>query len=112
LQDILNAQGYAQGGMAGPGFAFVGEQGPELVSFGSSAHVSTANATSSYFGSIRQAITAASSEQTEILKDQVNELQALVRLQAAANRELINQLSGIKSETAESTRLARIEASA
>jgi hypothetical protein len=103
---------FANGGMADSGFAFVGEQGPELVNFSAPAHVSTANATSNYFGSIRQAITAASSEQTEILKDQVNELQALVRLQAAANRELINQLSGIKSETAESTRLARIEASA
>jgi tape measure domain-containing protein len=104
--------GFANGGAFGPGLAMVGEQGPEMVSFNGSGHVSSAGATSNFFAGIRDAITITSSQQTELLKEQVNELQALVRLQAAANRELINQLSEIRTETAESTRLAKVEASA
>jgi hypothetical protein len=104
--------GFARGGAFGPGLAMVGEQGPEMVSFNGSGHVSSAGATSNFFAGIRDAITITSSQQTELLKEQVSELQALVRLQAAANRELINQLSEIRTETAESTRLAKVEASA
>lgn len=104
--------GFARGGAFGPGLAMVGEQGPEMVSFNGSGHISSAGATSNFFAGIRDAITITSSQQTELLKEQVNELQALVRLQAAANRELINQLSEIRTETAESTRLAKVEASA
>jgi hypothetical protein len=104
--------GFAKGGAFGPGLAMVGEQGPEMVSFNGSGHVSSAGATANFFAGIRDAINITSSQQTELLKEQVNELQALVRLQAAANRELINQLSEIKSETAESTRIAKKEATA
>ena len=104
--------GFAKGGAFGPGLAMVGEQGPEMVSFNGSGHVSSAGATSNFFSSIRDAINITSSQQTELLKEQVSELQALVRLQSAANRELINQLSEIRTETAESTRIAKVEASA
>ena len=97
--------GFATGGTAGQGLALVGEQGPELISMQSSGYVTPAGATANFFGSIKEAITLTSGQQMTLMKEQVVELQALVRLQAAANRELINQLSEIRSETAESTRI-------
>lgn len=82
-----------------------------MVSSGG-GYVSSAGATANFFKTIKDAVVVTSNEQTALLKEQIGELQALVRLQSAANRELISQLSEIKSETAESTRIAKIEASA
>lgn len=103
---------YANGGTASPGLAVVGEYGPELVSFGSTGYVSTAGATANFFKTIKDAVVITSAQQTELLKEQVAELQALVRLQSAASREMIKQLSEIRSETSEATRIAKVEASA
>ena len=46
------------------------------------------------------------------LKAQTHELQALVRLQSAANQEMIKELKGMKAELAEVSRKAKIEAAA
>lgn len=102
---------YASGGNMRAGLSLVGEYGPELVS-SRGGHVSSAKDTENFFASIKEAITLSSSQQIEVLKGQVQELQALVRLQSAANREIITQLSDIKSESSETTRIARLEASA
>jgi hypothetical protein len=103
--------GFAKGGMMSAGLSLVGEYGPELVSSGG-GYVSSAGATANFFKTIKDAVIITSAQQTELLKEQVGELQALVRLQSAANRELINQLSEIRSETSEATRIAKVEASA
>jgi len=97
--------GFAKGGMASPGLALVGEQGPELVSFGSTAHVSTANQTRGFFSGIQSAIEKGDAEQT-------TELQALVRLQSAANQQLIKEMKELKGEMAELARKAKLEAAA
>lgn len=97
--------GFARGGMAGPGFAVVGEEGPELVRFGTNAHVSTAGQTSNLFAGIRESIEKGDAEQ-------VNELQALVRLQSAANQQLIKEMRELKGEMAELSRKAKLEAAA
>ncbi len=102
---------FASGGSMSAGISLVGESGPELISSGG-GYVSSAGATANFFKTIKDAVVVTSNEQTALLKEQIGELQALVRLQSAANRELISQLSEIKSETAESTRIAKIEASA
>jgi len=103
--------GFAKGGAMGAGLSLVGEYGPELISSGG-GYVSTAGATANFFKTIKDAVVITSAEQTALLKEQIGELQALVRLQSAANRELITQLSEIRNETAESTRIAKVEASA
>lgn len=96
---------YANGGVATPGLAMVGEQGPELVSFGSSAYVSTASQTQGFFAGIESTIAKGDADQT-------NELQALVRLQSAANQQLIKEMKGLKAEMAELARKAKLEAAA
>lgn len=101
----------AIGGTMPAGVSLVGEYGPELISSGG-GYVSTAGATANFFKTIKDAVVITSAEQTALLKEQIGELQALVRLQSAANRELITQLSEIRNETAESTRIAKVEASA
>ena len=101
----------AIGGTMPAGVSLVGEYGPELISSGG-GYVSTAGATANFFKTIKDAVVITSAEQTALLKEQIGELQALVRLQSAANRELITQLSEIRNETAESTRISKVEASA
>ena len=101
----------AIGGTMPAGVSLVGEYGPELISSGG-GYVSTAGATANFFKTIKDAVVLTSNEQVSLLKEQVVELQALVRLQSTANRELITQLSEIRNETAESTRIAKVEASA
>jgi chemotaxis protein histidine kinase CheA len=101
---------FAEGGTMPAGLSLVGEYGPELVSSGG-GYVSSAGATANFFKTIKDAVVITSAQQTELLKEQVAELQALVRLQSAANRELITQLSEIRSETSEATRIAKVEAS-
>ena len=96
---------FADGGYAAPGLAMVGEQGPELVSFGTQAHVSTASQTRGFFSGLQETIAKGDAEQ-------INELQALVRLQSAANQQLIKQMSELKAEMAELARKAKIEAAA
>ena len=103
--------GFAKGGTMSAGLSLVGEYGPELVSSGG-GYVSSAGATANFFKTIKDAVVITSAQQMELLKEQVGELQALVRLQSAANRELITQLSEIRSETSEATRIAKVEASA
>jgi hypothetical protein len=103
--------GFAKGGMMSAGLSLVGEYGPELVSSGG-GYVSSAGATANFFKTIKDAVVITSAQQTELLKEQVAELQALVRLQSAASREMITQLSELRNETAEATRIAKVEASA
>jgi hypothetical protein len=97
--------GFAKGGFAEPGIALVGEKGPELVRFGTSAHVSTANQTSGFFSNLQETISKGDA-------NQVSELQALIRLQSAANQQLIKQMSDLKAEMSELVRKAKMEAAA
>jgi hypothetical protein len=99
---------YAKGGYATPGMALVGEQGPELINFAQPGQVYTAGQTQSILASSGEN----QKEQTEVMKAQVMELKALVKVQQTANIELIKELKGLKAEMAVLAKKAKLEASA
>lgn len=108
--------GYATGGYAEPGLAVVGEEGPELVRFTQPGVVYTAAQTRELLsGANARPIPAApvadndSSADTEAV---VLELKALIRLQAAANQQLIKKLEAVESRLAGIESKARLEAAA
>ena len=107
---LKNVPAYANGGMA-KGISMVGEQGAELVNFGSPANVTNHSQTNGLFDNIAASIQASSKIQVVFLKEQVVELKALVTVQSAANIEMINELKGMKAEMAELSRKAKLEAS-
>lgn len=109
-QYLASIPAYAMGGMAN-GLSLVGEQGAELVNFGSPANVTNHSQTAGLFDNISQSIKDSSETQTTLLKEQVIELQALVNLQSSANVAMINELKGMKAEISELTRKAKLEAS-
>ena len=84
---------YAVGGFALPGWALVGEEGPELVNFSAPGRVYTATET-------RAAIAGDNGETVAELKNAVTELRALVRLQGEANRQLIAKLAAVEARLA------------
>jgi len=53
---IINQQKFARGGMAKPGMALVGEEGPELVRFGAPGQVFTASQTKSILNNDNRAV--------------------------------------------------------
>ena len=109
-QYLASIPAYAMGGMAN-GLSLVGEQGAELVNFGSTANVTNHSQTAGLFDNISQSIKDSSEVQATLLKEQVIELQALVNLQSNANVAMINELKGMKAEISELTRKAKLEAS-
>lgn len=109
-QYLASIPAYAMGGMAS-GLSLVGEQGAELVNFGSPANVTNHSATTGLFNDISKSIKDSSEVQATLLKEQVIELQALVNLQSNANVAMINELKGMKAEISELTRKAKLEAS-
>jgi len=109
-QYLASIPAYAMGGIAN-GLSLVGEQGAELVNFGSPANVTNHSKTVGLFDNISQSIKDSSEIQTTLLKEQVIELQALVNLQSSANVAMINELKGMKAEISELTRKAKLEAS-
>lgn len=82
---------YAMGGLAAPGWALVGEKGPELVNFTSPARVYTATQT-------REALSQKDDGKTfaalEAIKD---EMRALVRTQSGANPAIIGELQALRA---------------
>ena len=93
LYGAAEGRKFAAGGYAAPGWALVGERGPELVNFSDPARVYTADQT-------RAALDGRSEQQHT---ETVGELRALVRLQAEANQRLLAALNEV------SERLMRIE---
>ena len=65
----LGIPGYAKGGLVSPGWAMVGEQGPELINFSQPGRVYTADQTSA----------AINGGNEEYLQQVISELQALIR---------------------------------
>jgi hypothetical protein len=106
--DTYTVDGYAKGGYATPGMALVGEQGPELINFAQPGQVYTAGQTQSILASSGEN----QKEQTEVMKAQVMELKALVKVQQTANIEMIKELKGLKAEMAVLAKKAKLEASA
>ncbi|CDH43860.1 tape measure protein [Candidatus Contendibacter odensensis] len=92
--------GHAAGGLAQPGWAMVGEEGPELVNFSQPGRVYSAGDTAQMLGS------------KESQGAVVVELKALIRLQAESNRQLISTLDQVETRLAGMERTARLEASA
>lgn len=109
-QYLASIPAFAMGGMAN-GLSLVGEQGAELVNFGSPANVTSHSATTGLFDNISQSIKDSGEVQATLLKEQVIELHALVNLQSNANVAMINELKGMKAEISELTRKAKLEAS-
>lgn len=64
LRAIGAAPGFQAGGIANPGLAIVGEQGPELVNFGSQSRVTNATDTSQIFNRNNNSIVFAIERQT------------------------------------------------
>lgn len=92
----------AGGGYTLPGWTLVGEEGPELVNFTAPNRVYPAADTrvmlAENAGGDREAV--------------VRELQALIRLQSAANQQLLQKLAAMESRLAGIESKARLEAAA
>lgn len=110
LESYIKPRQFARGGLATPGLALVGEEGPELVDFHRPAWVYTAADT-------RKMLEAREEREkreergvrSEEYPESVIELKALVRLQSTANRSLIDKLTLIEDRLAgieSKTRLA------
>ena len=80
---------YAAGGYAKPGWALVGEQGPEIVRFERPAQVLTATQT-------RQALSGDDGKAVRALEDIKAELRAIVTTQSGANPQIIERLASIE----------------
>lgn len=80
---------YASGGYAKPGWALVGEQGPEIVRFERPAQVLNATQT-------RQALTGDDSKTYQALEAIKAELRAIVTTQSGANPQIIERLASIE----------------
>lgn len=84
----LGIPGYAKGGLVSPGWAMVGEQGPELINFSQPGRVYTADQTSA----------AINGGNEEYLQQVISELQALIRQNGAASQAMIAELQAVKAE--------------
>ncbi|NJA04155.1 tape measure protein [Methylococcaceae bacterium WWC4] len=87
------------------GPTIVGENGPELINFAHPTMVTNNRQTQAVIGAGNDAMIAELRKQTE-------ELQALVRLQQAANAALLDQLKQSNTALAETARKARLESAA
>ena len=90
---------YANGGVAQPGLALVGEQGPEIVNFSRPGMEYTAAQSQSLLSD---------KETKQILADIKSELKALVTTQSAANPQLVEKLSGMESRLTKMERNSRL----
>ena len=88
---------YAEGGYSAGGLAIVGEHGPELVDFAQPARVYS---------------TADSRQLVRESPETVAELQALIRLQARANQQLLAKLDAVEARLAGIETKARLAAAA
>jgi tape measure domain-containing protein len=84
---------FANGGMASPGMALVGERGPELVRFNGPGQVMTAEQT-------KKLLSGDNGETVAVLRELKTELKALVTTQSGANPQLIERLDNIERRLA------------
>jgi tape measure domain-containing protein len=104
---LINAKlnpipGYANGGLAGPGLAMVGERGPELVRFNRPGQVYNANDTRSMLADDQKIVAA--------IAELKAEMRAVVITQSNANPQIIAELSEMKTKLAKLERNQRIQA--
>jgi hypothetical protein len=85
-----NLPTFANGGFVKPGWAMVGERGPELVNFATQARVYTADQTSR--------MVSGSGDNEVYLQQVIAELQALIRQNGAASQAMIAELQQVKAE--------------
>jgi hypothetical protein len=96
--------GYANGGMAGPGLAMVGERGPELVRFNRPGQVINANDTKSMLGDDEKIVAAIARLELQ--------MQAVVVTQSNANPQIIDKLSGMEARLSKMERTQRFNVGA
>jgi tape measure domain-containing protein len=106
---LINAKlnpipGYANGGMAGPGLAMVGERGPELVRFNRPGQVINANDTRSMLADDQKIVAA--------IAELKAEMRAVVVTQSNANPQIIAELSEMKTKLAKLERTQRFNVGA
>jgi tape measure domain-containing protein len=92
----MNVPGFASGGMTGPGWALVGEQGPELVNFRDPARVYTSDQTRAALSGNNDAAAAA--------------VERLTRVQQEGNRRIIERLNAMDGRLQGLESSARMEA--
>ena len=85
-----NLPTFANGGFVKPGWAMVGERGPELVNFATQARVYTADQTSRMI--------SGSGDNEVYLQQVIAELQALIRQNGASSQAMIAELQQVKAE--------------
>jgi hypothetical protein len=112
LNAILAGQGlntipvpqFAKGGLAQPGLAIVGEQGPEIVRFERPAQVMTADET-------RDALRGGNNDAiVQAIAELKAEMRAVVVTQSNTNPQIIEKLSGMEQRLSKMERNARIQA--
>jgi tape measure domain-containing protein len=106
---LINAKlnpipGYANGGLAGPGLAMVGERGPELVRFNRPGQVINANDTRSMLADDQKIVAA--------IAELKAEMRAVVVTQSNANPQIIAELSEMKTKLAKLERTQRFNVGA
>jgi hypothetical protein len=112
LNAILAGQGlntipvpqFAKGGLAQPGLAIVGEQGPELVRFNRPGQVYNANDTKSMLGDDEKIVAA--------IAELKAEMRAVVVTQSNANPQIIDKLSGMEARLSKMERTQRFNVGA
>jgi uncharacterized protein (TIGR02594 family) len=97
----FDVQLLAKGGMAAPGWAIVGERGPEIINFNRPARVYTANETK-----------AAMSAAPELLDRIENATAAGIKVDQAGYQALLAELRAIRAEMAEQTRNTKLQKAA
>ena len=95
--------GYASGGQASPGYAIVGEQGPELVRFNRPGQVYAASET-------RQMLTGSDEETKGILREIKTETKASVTVQSTAFQRMIDKLNSMDDRLNAMERTQRLKA--
>jgi hypothetical protein len=106
---LINAKlnpipGYANGGLAGPGLAMVGERGPELVRFNRPGQVINANDTRAMLADDQKIVAA--------IAELKAEMRAVVVTQSNANPQIIEKLSGMEQRLSKMERTQRFNVGA
>lgn len=103
-QEILDGiPAFARGGYAKPGYAIVGEEGPEIVNFARPAQVYNASQTKDILSSDGNTKTFAALEAIKV------EVAAMVAGQRAANPEIIAELRSLRTRVDDMERTNRVK---
>jgi hypothetical protein len=95
---------FAKGGLAQPGLAIVGEQGPELVRFNRPGQVYNDNDTKSMLGDDEKIVAA--------IAELKAEMRAVVVTQSNATPQIIDKLSGMEARLSKMERTQRFNVGA